>query len=372
MTENKIGIIDSTLREGEQAPGVSFTGTTRRAIIRYLHRVGVDEIELGVASPVNNYLTQLVADARKITDGLCTLGLWCRCQEVDIAFAASCRPDMLSLSIPASDLHINERLGKSRNWVQSRLASSIRQALALNIPAISVGLEDASRADPHFLLTLAKIAEDSGACRIRLADTVGICTPEAVKQLIHPLKNTLKVDIGVHCHNDFGMATANSITALQAGARWLDATVLGLGERAGNCRLEEVVGYLALNRQNKQYRPELLSELCCYVAEVAEIWVPENHPIVGENIFTCETGLHQHGLSVNPGTYEPYDPKLVGTRRKLRFGHKTGKRAVNIELARQGVYLSETQAGQLAACVRSNGKTLSAEQLQRFADKIIQ
>lgn len=364
-------IIDSTLREGEQAPGVIFTGTIRRAIVGRLHRVGIDEIELGIAAPANKHLPMLVADARRITAGSCALSLWCRCQKDDIAFAALCRPDLLALSIPASDLHIHVRLGKSRNWVKSKLATSIHQALTLGIPAISVGFEDASRADPDFLLTLAKVAENTGACRIRLADTVGICTPEAVKQLILPLRKNLTVDIGIHCHNDFGMATANSITALQSGADWLDATVLGLGERTGNCRLEEIVGYMALNRKNKRYHPELLSELCSYVADISGTPISGNHPIVGKNIFTCETGLHQHGLSINPVTYEPYNPQLVGMRRKLLFGEKTGKRAIHLELAKQGIFLSEPQAGYIAACIRRSGKALSVEQLHQFANETI-
>ncbi len=365
------GIIDSTLREGEQAPGVIFSNAARRSIIGSLHRIGVDEIELGIAAAANRRLPRLVAEARTITGDCRTLALWCRCLEEDISFAASCSPDLLSLSIPASDLHIEQRLARNRDWVQKRLAASIRLALRANIPRVSVGLEDASRAEPDFLLCLAKIAEDSGACRVRLADTVGICTPASITELVRPLQKRLHIDIGVHCHNDFGMATANSITALQAGAGWLDATILGLGERAGNCRLEEVIGYLALQSNSKKYRPELLAGLCRHVARAGNTRVAGNHPIVGENIFTCETGLHQHGLSVNPLIYEPYDPGRVGGSRKIRFGHKTGKRAVYMELARQGISLNESQAGHLAAAVRNSGAVLSGEQLGRFADTSI-
>ncbi|HHB75359.1 MAG TPA: pyruvate carboxyltransferase [Desulfobulbus sp.] len=371
MTEKAINIVDSTLREGEQTPGVRFTDEHRRSIIKHLHGIGIDEIELGVAAPSNTYLRELVGDARKLTGGSCRLGLWCRCREEDITYGALCRPDVLSLSIPTSDLHINERLGKNRNWIITRMAESIDQALSINVPAVSIGFEDASRADPEFLLTLAKVAERSGVCRIRLADTVGICTPETVKKLIQPLTERMRVDIGVHCHNDFGMATANSITALQAGARWIDATILGLGERAGNCRMEEVVGYLTLQENNKRYRPELLAELCRYTANVSGSHVPGNHPIVGENIFTCETGLHQHGLAVNPVTYEPYDPQRVASQRTLRFGGKTGRKAIYLELARHGFYLSRSQVTHVAEYLRSSGKTLDGEELKRVAEVIV-
>ena len=371
MTPRQYGIIDSTLREGEQAPGTNFSGADRKAIIRLLHKVGVDEIELGIASPVNSHLPELAADAGKITGGDCRIGLWCRCRDEDIAFAAECGPDVLSLSMPVSDLHIKERLQKDRAWVKQTLARSIQQGLALGIPYISVGLEDGSRADPDFLLEIAAVAEKNGAARIRLADTVGICSPARIQQLIGLLKNSVGLEVGVHCHNDFGMATANSIAALESGATWLDATVLGLGERAGNCRLEEVVGFLTLRKNNWKYQSGCLAELCRYVAGATGIAIQGSHPIVGENIFTCETGLHQHGLSINPDTYEPYEPHLVGTERKLRFGRKTGKGAIRLQLAGQGLRLSEQQAGHLAACLRTGDKSLSNEQLLNFAAGII-
>ncbi len=371
MTKKICGIIDSTLREGEQTPGIRLTGENRRHIVAHLHQVGVDEIELGIASsPANSHLPQLVADARIITRASCRLGLWCRCIEEDIAFAGSCRPDVLSLSIPVSDLHITERLKKNRDWVKRILAGAIRQGLALDIPFISVGLEDASRADPDFLLQVARLAEDNGAGRIRLADTVGICSPGTIGELVRPLKKSLRIDIGVHCHNDFGMATANSIAALESGASWFDATVLGLGERAGNCRLEEAIGYIMFVLEHQQYHPEFLPQLCRYVSSVTESPIPRNHPLVGDDIFTCETGLHQHGLSVNPTTYEPYAPSQVGSRRKLRFGHKTGTRAINLQLAKRGFKFDDMQVRLLTRRIRSSGQTLNEEQLVQYVAEV--
>jgi homocitrate synthase NifV len=253
MRINQPQLIDSTLREGEQTPSVVFTDQDKYDIIRGLYRVGVDEIELGIASPVNTSLPELAQEARKITAASCRLSLWCRCTPEDIAFAATCSPDLLALSIPVSDAHIQERLGKDREWIQRILAASIQQALEAGIPTVAVGMEDASRADSDFLCTIAKVARQYGATRIRLADTVGICSPAGITRLVQLIKTTASLPIAVHCHNDFGMATANSIAALEAGANCLDTTVLGLGERAGNCRLEEVVGYLAFVLNNKNY-----------------------------------------------------------------------------------------------------------------------
>ena len=372
MNRKLFAIIDSTLREGEQMPGIAFTDHARRSIIRNLHKVGIDEIELGIASPANHHIKQLAVDARKITRGACRLALWSRCREEDIIFSAACKPDVLSLSIPVSDLHIEKRLRKDRAWIRRSLAESIHLGFSMGIPYISVGLEDATRADPAFLRQVIRIAEKHGAQRVRLADTVGTCTPGRIQQLIELLKETVTCEIGVHCHNDFGMATANSIAAVEAGAKWLDATVLGLGERAGNCRLEEAVGFMALILNNSQYKPHQLQELCRYVAKAAGIPIAGNHPVVGEHIFTCETGLHQHGLAVNPETYEPYAPYRVGTTRKLRFGAKTGLRAINLQLSKSGLHLDDMQIRSLSDLIRSNEHALDEEQLFRLALQTIQ
>ncbi|MDU9050581.1 MAG: pyruvate carboxyltransferase [Candidatus Electrothrix sp. Rat3] len=367
MRINQPQLIDSTLREGEQTPSVLFSDEDKYNIIEKLYRVGINEIELGIATPLNTYLPRLVKEARKRTAGSCQLSLWCRCKAEDIAFAASCSPDVLALSIPVSDPHIQKRLGKDRDWINKVLAASIQQALAAGIPAVSVGLEDASRADMDFLLATAKVAQQHGAIRIRLADTVGICSPARITTLVQTVKKTVPLSLAVHCHNDFGMATANSIAALEAGADGLDATVLGLGERAGNCRLEEVIGYLALILDKQRYNPEFLPELCQLVAETAGRDIADNHPLVGSAIFTCESGLHQHGLTVNPDMYEPYAPERVGGTRRLRFGGKTGARAIQLQLHKAGLRLDEMQIKTLVNRIRSGGQVLNQEQLVRFA-----
>lgn len=205
-------------------------------------------------------------------------------------------------------------------------------------------MEDASRADTDFLVATAKIAQQHGATRIRLADTVGICSPARMTRLVQTMKEAVSLPVAVHCHNDFGMATANSIAALEAGADSLDATVLGLGERAGNCRLEEVIGYLALVLGEQRYHPEFLPELCQLVAESAGRDIAENHPLVGSAIFTCESGLHQHGLTVNPDMYEPYAPERVGGTRRLRFGEKPGPELSSCNSIRQGFDLMKCRS----------------------------
>lgn len=360
-------LIDTTLREGAQAPGVAFSAADRRAIIAGLAQVGADEIELGAAAPPHGWLPELVKEARALCGGRVRLALWCRCKDEDISFAAACRPDVLSLSIPVSDRHISERLRKDRAWVLAALERSARLAAALGVPRISVGLEDASRADLSFLLEVARTAERSGAWRVRLADTVGICSPGSMAALVRAVKEAVRLKIGVHCHNDFGMATANSIAALEAGADCLDAAALGLGERAGCCRLEEAAGYLALAQGHSRYKVEHLPALCRTVAAAAGREIAASHPLVGADIFTCETGLHQHGLAVCPATYEPYPPELVGGRRSLRFGGKTGFRAVALHLERHGLHLEDSALRRLVSRLRAGAGVFSEGELLSFA-----
>jgi homocitrate synthase NifV len=353
MTPNFLGIIDSTLREGEQTPGVRFRQEQRYAIIRQLCQVGVEEMELGVASAKNNYLPELLTFARQISKGEQRLGLWCRCLPDDIEFAASCRPDVLSLSIPASDLHISQRLQKDRAWILATLRRAVGQAREASIPFISLGLEDATRADPEFLCQLARAAAECGVQRLRLADTVGIGSPATMTTMVGMIRQQSGLPCGVHTHNDFGMATANAIAAIEAGASWIDATVLGLGERAGNCRLEEAAAFLCLQQGRERYQTHLLPALCRTVSKAAGIAIACNHPVVGGSIFTCETGLHLHGLTVNPSTYEPYAPAKVGASRTLRFGNKSGKRALCNHLARLGYPIDDNRAETLSRQIRS-------------------
>lgn len=362
------GIIDSTLREGEQTPGVCFSQKERLDIIAHLARVGVEEIELGIASARNSHLPELVARSREHIGTKSRLAIWCRCRGDDIDFAAACAPDVLSLSIPASDLHIGRRLQKDRPWILRTLEESITLSLQAGIPEVSVGLEDATRADGSFLDLLAQTAQRSGAARIRLADTVGICSPAEMADLVQRVKKNTTLPLGVHTHNDFGMATANGIAALDAGATWIDATVLGLGERAGNCRLEEVIGFLSLKRGLNRYRTGELRALCLQVSAAAGINIPPGHPVVGEAIFTCETGLHLHGLTSDPSTYEPYDPDRVGARRNLRFGHKVGRRALASHLQALGCPVDDKQIELLLDRLRSSAIGLpSDEELIRLA-----
>ncbi len=329
-----MSIIDTTLREGEQTAGIAFTFEAKKRIIAGLAQLGVDEIELGTASRANHDLV-ILADFIRVHHSRQAFSLWCRCQDEDISYAASLKPAVLALSIPASDLHLTKKLGRDRKWAAARLRKSLNTASRAGIRKLAVGLEDASRADGDFLRILAGIAEENGAFRLRLADTVGIATPMTMIRMVEPLLG-MDLEIGVHCHNDFGMATANTITALEHGALWGDATILGLGERAGNSRLEELISFLAL-QSGKPYNLEGLRRLSAFVAEQSGRRICPARPILGSEIFACETGIHLHGLMTDPTTYEPFAPEKVGLTRKLAVGRKAGRRSIALTLERLGI-----------------------------------
>jgi homocitrate synthase NifV len=332
-----VGLIDTTLREGAQTPGVQFTLAQKIAIGRGVAAVGIEEIEIGTATSLDDDLMPLMHALREI-ESPPRLALWCRCRFEDIHHASRLRPDILSLSLPASMRHIHARLGRSQEWVLARLQESVKLARDLGIACLSLGLEDASRAEPAFIDELIAAAKDLGVERIRLADTVGILTPGATAALVARLRlRHPEIELAFHGHNDFGMATANGVSALEAGARWADVTVLGLGERAGCARLEEMAALLTLVHGSKGYRVDRLAPLCSLVAEASARPIPANHPLVGQKVFFCETGLHVHGLLADPATYEPFPPERLNSRRTILLGAKTGKGAVAGCLARLGV-----------------------------------
>lgn len=350
------GLIDSTLREGSQTFGLAFNLAQKKEIFAGLCSVGIEEIEIGIATPLDEDLPPFIEFCRG-HDGAGRLALWCRCRNEDILFAHSLQPDVLSLSIPVSDIHIKKKLGTEKRRVLETAELSILKARQLGFKFISLGLEDATRADHTFLKKVVMKAIAAGVDRIRLADTVGIASPLKITSLVQYVKSLGPVEVGVHAHNDFGMATANSLAALDAGGDWADATVLGLGERAGNALLEELAGYLSLQR-SRRYKLELLKDLTLKVARMSGRTIEPHNPIVGEKIFYCETGLHLQGLNKDTAIYEPFSPKIVGATRKLRYGSKIGKNEVLSLLGEMKKTAANINADEIALSVRRKAEAI--------------
>lgn len=319
-------IIDTTLREGEQTPGVSFSLTEKKQIIDGLVDIGIDEVELGIASRLIDCPAHLLEYCRN-HHPLLRCSLWSRCLEKDIRFGASLLPDIISLSLPVSDLLIRDKLEKDRSSTAEILVDSLKLCSDLGIQA-AVGFEDATRADPDFLEMMTRLAVQHGAVRIRLADTIGTASPSEIGRLVKDVAIAAgKCRLAVHCHNDFGMATANAVSALENGADCADATLLGLGERCGCTRLEELAGFLKI-RKNRSFNLDKIPKISSFMAKLAGREIAVNQPFIGKEIFTCETGLHLTALHKNPATYEPYPPEMVEGKRNLLIGSKAGRKAL--------------------------------------------
>ncbi len=350
------GIIDTTLREGEQTANVYFDLAEKLHIISLLNKVGIDEIELGIAAQ-NPEIDELIKEAGKLA-GCPKLALWCRCLPKDIEESLKLCPDILAISIPVSDIHIKNKLGRDRKWALARVREGIRQAGDLSSCYLSLGLEDASRADMDFVDEVCLLAEKEGINRVRFADTVGIMDPIAIFDVISRLRSLLSVDIGVHAHNDFGMATANAIAALAAGADFADVTVNGLGERAGNAALEEVTAFLTKRKGIDRYNLKHLRPLSEYLAKVSNLPLSPKKPVVGKDIFTCDSGIHIDGLVKNPSNYEPYDPTEVSLDRRFLIGKNAGKNALRHKLESLGITTENHFLEDLLTMVKSESSRL--------------
>ncbi|EPR42538.1 pyruvate carboxyltransferase [Desulfovibrio sp. X2] len=331
-------LIDSTLREGDQRFGAYFTSEARQTVLEGLVALGVEEIEAGCAGRCTD-TPALVARARELLaphEGTRAVSVWCAAREKDLETALAMRPDRVALGLPVSDAHIEKRLRTTRKDILARLAALLRRARELGAPYVSVGLEDASRADRSFALEAARLAEREGASRVRLSDTVGVLTPGETAAMAAEFAAELSVPVAVHCHDDFGMATANAAEALAAGASFADCTLLGIGERSGVAATERLTAYLAM-RRGRTYDLGCLRSLCALVAEVLGECVPAHAPVVGERIFWVESGLHADAQYKASDLYEPYDPERTGLTRRIALGKKSGAAAVRAKLCELGL-----------------------------------
>jgi 2-isopropylmalate synthase len=366
-----IEIFDTTLRDGEQTPGVSLNVQDKIAIANALNDLGVKIIEAGfpISSDGDFKAVKAVAELG-IKSETCGLA---RCVEKDIDACIDAGVDWTHIFIGTSPLHREYKLKLSKEEILERAVSAIEYCTSRG-GKVHFSPEDACRTEIEYLEDVCKVAQDAGADIINIPDTVGIMTPAGMYELITRLAKTIKVPIAVHCHNDFGLAVANTLEAIKAGATIPHTTINGLGERAGNADMEQLVmsveslmGLKTRINKKKIYKTSKLAE------NLSGIRLPPNFPLVGDNAFAHESGIHVHGILSNAATYEPIDPEDIGARRRLVLGKHVGVHGVEKKLHEMKIDANSEEVSEITKRVKEladKRKKITEEDLLAIAQDV--
>ncbi|MGZ7047519.1 MAG: homocitrate synthase family protein [Methanobacterium sp.] len=357
-----ITIYDTTMRDGEQTPGVCLRTPEKLQIAKKLDELGIHQIEAGfpIVSGEEKRSIKAIVNEDLNADIL----VLSRTKKEDIDIALDCDVDGIITFMATSDLHLKYKLKMTKEQALNICMKSIEHAKDHGI-FVAFSAEDATRTDLDFLRNMYKKAEEYGVDRVHIADTVGAISPQGVDYLIKELRKDINTGIAMHCHNDFGMAIANSIAGLAAGATAVSTTVNGIGERAGNASLEELVMALTLiYGLDLGFNIEHFVELSKLVSKLTNLRVPDNKPIVGKNVFRHESGIHVDAVIEEPLTYEPFLPEMIGHTRRIVLGKHSGCRAVRAKLEGCGIEVTQEELCKIVEKIkrsREKGKYINDE-----------
>ncbi|MDD2470311.1 MAG: 2-isopropylmalate synthase [Methanocorpusculum sp.] len=373
-TNRTVSIFDTTLRDGEQTPGISFTPEQKIIIAHQLSDIGVDVIEAGfpASSDAEFETVKRVCAEEGIRPMICGLA---RSVKGDVDRCIEAGVDMVHVFIPTSKIQRTYTIKKSHAEVLAITREIVSYARS-KCDNVMFSPMDATRTEPSELLEVCIAADEAGATIINIPDTVGVSTPSAMREIIMMIRKNVKCRIDVHCHNDFGLATANTIAAVEGGADQVQVTVNGIGERAGNAELAQTVMILqSICGFRTNITTEKLVETSRLISRFAQIPVPPMQPVVGENAFSHESGIHSQGVMANTGTFEPgiMTPEMVGHRRRLKLGKHVGKHAIRQMLEDVNIRPSETELDSIVAKIKDisgRGKKVTEFDLFEIADDI--
>jgi 2-isopropylmalate synthase len=369
-----VTVFDTTLRDGEQTPGIAFTFEQKIEIARQLSAIGVHTLEAGFpASSAAEKETVAAIKKLGLDANICGLA---RSVKADVDACIDCDVDMIHVFIPTSDIQRENTINKTREQVLSITDEIIRYARD-HVNLCMFSPMDATRTDGDYLVEVCRTAAQAGATIINIPDTVGVISPSGMKTLMGRLAREIDCPLDVHCHNDFGLAVANTIAAVEAGASQVQVTVNGLGERAGNADLAQTVMIMeSIYGIRTGIKKELLVETSRLVSRFSGIGIPPTQPVVGENVFSHESGIHTQGVLKCSATFEPgiMTPEMVGHRRRLTLGKHVGRHAVRRMLVDVHIEPGDAQLDTIVERVKAianRGKRVTDADLYEIAESVM-
>jgi isopropylmalate/citramalate/homocitrate synthase-like protein len=348
-----VTFFDTTLRDGEQTPGIALDVNRKVAIAQELDRLGVDIIEAGFPIVSQGEIDAVKAIAKcGLQAEICGFA---RALKKDIDAVLSCDVDSVLTFIATSEWHLNYKLKMTQDDVLEKIVACIEYAKDHGL-LVELCAEDATGTSLDFLKTFYMTGVDAGADRIMLPDTTGRANPRVINAYVRALKSVISVPISIHAHNDFGLATANSLAAVEAGAETVQVCINGIGERAGNASLEQVAAcLLGFHDVSCNIKPQFITEVSRNIERLMSFYLPPNAPIVGKNAFLHESGIHVHGVLAHKACYEPMDPEFFGRKRQFVLGKHAGRHAVQSILTELGLHVTAEQEEDIFRRVKEYG-----------------